>query len=250
MDKCFLNGFGECDGKLSREHYISDTVLQALNVNGKMVIGGLSWQPQDKLQKIGISSLQSKILCENHNSSLSEMDATAGKLFRILDSIDKSPKSVQDDNLFDGRVVEKWFLKVICGLVAGPGMGNGIVPQDWKSILVGGSWPKEWGLYLPSSSNPQILSRDLYIETMVNPASKEILACKFKLAGVGFNLLLGRPDNPTSFGLYRPRGITFKIANAEKRVEFDWDDVNDNAIIYNKVGTTSNNPPHHHGWEG
>ncbi|TVZ40282.1 hypothetical protein P886_4709 [Alteromonadaceae bacterium 2753L.S.0a.02] len=249
MIKCMLHGFGECNGKLSREHYISDTVLQALSINGGMVIGGLPWQPQDKFQNIGISSLQSKTLCEKHNSSLSEMDAAAGDLVRTLDNIDKAPNLVQNDSLFDGRVVERWLLKVISGLVAGPGVGNGTVPESWKEILVGGAWPQGWGLYLPSSSDPQILSREFYIETMVNPESKEILGCKYKIAGVGFNLLLGKPDNPTAFGLYRPRGLIFKATDLEKRVELDWDNVNDKAIIYTKTGTTSNNPPHHDGWE-
>ncbi|MFC7049220.1 hypothetical protein [Emcibacter nanhaiensis] len=248
MSKCFLNGFGECGGKITREHYISNVVLQNINVNEGMVIGGLPWQPQNSLQKIGIASLQSKILCERHNSSLSEMDSVAGKLFSTLDNIDKSPSTVQAATLIDGRLVERWLLKVVCGLIAGPKIGNGVVAKEWKKILVGGQWPEGWGLYLPVQLGSQIFSTELYLETLVNPETNEILCCKFKIAGVGFNLLLGRPDDPASFGLYRPRGIIFDIPNMEKRVELDWDIENNNAVIYKKIGKTDRNPPHCDDW--
>jgi hypothetical protein len=88
---CFLSGHGNCSGKISGEHYISRPLLQAISGDGTVQIGGLPWQPQQTLQKIGIGSLVSNVLCETHNSGLSSLDDVAGKFFRAVDAADKRP---------------------------------------------------------------------------------------------------------------------------------------------------------------
>jgi hypothetical protein len=65
---CFLEGYGDCNGKITGEHYISRTVLDAIGTDS-IQIGGLRWQPEEELQQIGISALVSNILCGGHNSA-------------------------------------------------------------------------------------------------------------------------------------------------------------------------------------
>ena len=76
---------------MSGEHYISKTVLDAISSSGAVQIGGVPWLSHQTLQSIGIKSLVSKILCETHNSGLSQLDSVAGILFRTLDAADKNP---------------------------------------------------------------------------------------------------------------------------------------------------------------
>jgi len=131
-----------CSKKISREHYISANLLKADNDSRTANIGGLRWQPNDTLQNIGISSLQSKILCEKHNAQLSDLDILAGKFYRVLDAADKNPESLATLSQIDGHSLERWLLKVTCGLVATNKKKNDLIPKKYKDILVGGSWPE------------------------------------------------------------------------------------------------------------
>lgn len=248
MGDCFLDGYGDCGGKISGEHYISRTVLESVSPTGKTQIGGLRWQKPQTLQSIGINSLVANILCEAHNSSLSQFDAAAGTLFRAIDAADKQSHELPPITVIDGYVIERWFLKIICGLVAGAGLTVRSVPDEWKEILTGGEWPVGWGLYLPSASGAQVLATEFSIETLVNPSTKVISAVAYGVAGVSFNLLLGSPDNPPAWGIYRPRGLIFQSGQQEVRIEFSWPFATNQAVIYTKIGSTKERPPQWQGW--
>ena len=239
-----------CSMKISREHYISATVLKALGGNnGTAQIGGLPWQPEQTLQGIGIQSLQSKILCETHNSGLSVLDSVAGRLFCTLDAADKNPMSLPIVSQFDGPSVERWFIKVLCGLTAAAGFGNGTIPDQWKRILVGEDWPNLWGAYLAVPTSPLILAPEFSLDTSIHPETRAIFAATFRVAGVPFKIALGRPDNSEQFGVYRPRGIIFQLPAGERRVEFIWPFPNERAVIFSKVGMNTDRPPQWGDWK-
>lgn len=206
---CFLHGHGNCGGKLSGEHYISRTLLEAISSDGGVQIGGLPWQPEQTLQKIGISSLVSNVLCATHNSGLSNLDDAAGEFFRAIDAADKRPATLPPITSIAGPLIEQWFLKVVCGFAAAMGFNKAVVPPEWCRLLTGGPWPESCGLHVPTPSGPQVLATEFYLETLVNPDTKEIKAVKFRIAGVHFSLVLGRPDSPAAWGTHRPRGLIF-----------------------------------------
>lgn len=249
MSICRLRGFGPCRGPLSREHYISESVLRATGANPAGKIGGLAWQPADTIQSIGIGSLQSKILCEGHNSGLSPLDSAAASLFKTLHAIDKDRASVPPLSAFDGPGIERWLLKVLFGIGASGGFNAKPPPDQWKALLTGAPWPASWGLYVFRPPGPEIFSSDLLIETKTNSATKEILAASYRVAGVAFNLLLGTPDYPRAFGTHRPRGLIFRHGAEERRVEFLWPFQTDEAVIYTNVGTTTSKPSYYEGWK-
>lgn len=249
MADCFLKGHGSCSAKISKEHYISRTLLEALSNNGGIPIGGLPWQPDQTLQKIGIESLVSKILCQTHNSSLSPLDAVGGKLFQVIDSADKSPTTLPTVTQLDGLLIERWFVKVLCGLAAAAGWNNGIVPEQWKLLLLGEEWPEHCGLYVPIPSEQQVFAKDLFITTMVDQKTKQVLAAIFRIAGVSFHILLGRPENPSIWGTHRPRDIIFQNEVGEKCIEFVWPHLTERAVIYTKVRATKERPSQWDGWK-
>ena len=246
---CFLSGHGNCGGKISGEHYISKTLLQAISGDGTVQIGGLPWQPQQTLQKIGIGSLVSNVLCETHNSGLSSLDDAAGKFFRAVDAADKRPVTLPTITSVTGPLIERWFLKVICGMAAAVGFNNGTVPPTWCQLLTGGPWPDGWGLYVPIPSGSQVLATEFYVETLVNPNTREVKAAKFRVAGVHFTLVLGRPDIPATWGNHRPRGLIFQDGTREKRVELIWPFNTERAVIYTKVGVGNSGAPQWNGWK-
>lgn len=195
-----------------------------------------------------MGSLQSKILCEAHNSSLSPLDSVAVNLFQTLYAIDKDRSKLPTLSTFEGLYVERWFLKVLCGITSGNGFSSSTVPEQWKKILIGDTWPENWGLYVFPPQGQQIFTSDLLIETKINPKTKEILAAQFYFSGVTVNLLLGSPDQPDSFGIHRPRGLIFTHENEEHRIEFLWPVITDKAVIYNQIGSTKNGPQHWNEW--
>lgn len=249
MPSCFLQGFGSCSGKISREHPISEVVLRQLSRGKSATIGGLPWQPSMTLQDIGITALQSKILCTSHNSGLSILDATASTFVATLDCIDKAPTKLAPTTQLDGHLLERWLLKIVSGLVAGQGLGDGIVSDEWKRILVDSPWPDQWGLYIADGAAPKIFAKDIYFATRVHPDTKRVLAVFFDIAGIGIWLLLGRPDDPDAFGVHRPRGLIFNLPEGERRIDFLWPFRTDRAVTYTKLETTKEDPPHRVGWK-
>jgi hypothetical protein len=250
MAICHLEGHGECSGSLSREHYISASLLRQLNCDKGFKIGGLSWQPPQQMQAIGIGSLQSKILCQTHNSQLSPLDAVSSDLFRTLNAVDKHRSSVPQLSRFDGPSVERWLLKVLFGLSASGSVKAPKPPDLWKALLVGAEWPELWGLYVFPQPGVQIFTTDLLIEIRTHPQTGAILAGQFRIAGVTFFLLLGKPDEPSAFGIHRPRGLIFHHGEEERRIEFIWPFHTEAAVIFTSAGPpTSIRPPHHEGWK-
>lgn len=249
MTKCFLEGWGNCSGKMSREHYISKNVLNALSTRGGVEVGGLNWQPNKTLQRIGIQALVAKVLCQTHNSQLSELDTTAGNLYKALNAADKDFANLPCMSQFDGLLTEKWFLKVLCGLAASGTINNGEIPESWKAVLNGDPLPEHWGMYLPNLTERQILANEFYVETLVSAATNEVKAALFQLAGVSFWFLLGCPDNPQNWGTYRARGIIFKNEIGEKCIEFVWPHHTEQAVTYTKVGITKDVPSQKMGWK-
>lgn len=239
-ERCFLKGHGDCGRGITREHYISENVLESITEGKRtIVVQGFPWQNDGSPKSVGIGALQSKILCGVHNSSLSDLDTFAGKFFRTIEGIDKSPSSIQQHSVFDGLMLERWLLKVLLGMVKSQKSEQRHTKPYLLDVLTGSNWPDFWGLYVPVPEVEQKMTKDLFVQTFIDPVKNEILVASFRIAGIPFNLCLGKPDKPAKLGKYRPRGLIFQLPGAEKRVEIDWPVKNDEAITYTKVGVST-----------
>ncbi|NIH96256.1 hypothetical protein FHU31_003212 [Mycolicibacterium fluoranthenivorans] len=83
---CYARRSNDCDDKLTREHFITDDVLEAISHNGKVVIvEGASWQGKAQRSKtVGRQGLSTRMLCHRHNSALWPLDKMAAEFFRYL----------------------------------------------------------------------------------------------------------------------------------------------------------------------
>lgn len=249
MAICILRGHGNCRGHMSREHYISKSVLTEIAKNTVLQIGGLPWQEPNVLQNIGINSLTAKIFCEGHNSELGQLDQVALRFFNCINAIDKNPETLPASSVFLGKQLERWMLKILIGLASSTTINNRAVPMAWKDLLMGGTWPPKWGLYFPNIVHETIFIKNLEITTHINPENKNVLASTFNINGILATLCLGVPDDPEKFGIFRPRGLIFpNTRDGEKRIELRWPRNNVDAIIYTKVGISADPPPQWKEW--
>jgi hypothetical protein len=79
VEGCWAASLGDCGGKLSREHTISGCLFPS----GKVTVEGFDWCPNGP-KTIGVAGLVRRILCERHNSSLSELDSAMLKCFEAI----------------------------------------------------------------------------------------------------------------------------------------------------------------------
>lgn len=69
MKTCWAQCLGNCSGKISREHPISPSVFGG----DEIVVQGFPWC-RDRPKKISVANLTEKVLCQKHNSDLSDID--------------------------------------------------------------------------------------------------------------------------------------------------------------------------------
>jgi hypothetical protein len=234
MPACFLKGCGACSAKISKEHFVSRSVLKLMSPNHKSVkVSGLPWQTAED-QTVGIGALQSKMLCSSHNSLLSRLDAEAAHLFYILDSIDKDPTLVAPTENVDGVLIERWLLKVLCGLIISHGWGTGELNPSWKSLLLGEkNWPKGWGFYVETQVGEVEAAKEFFMRC--HTINGKIVAVKVRMAGIPLALKLSPKVNIDA--THRPGCLRFNIPQETKEIHTGW--LSGNLITYKKIGTTT-----------
>lgn len=112
---CFGRVLQDCSPAISHEHYISHGILALFHGKG-ITISGMPWIPDDQRKRVSRASLTGKMLCERHNHALSPLDATAAEFFRLF-TTEWTGEEV-DVFLTRGYDLERWLLKMLCGLVA------------------------------------------------------------------------------------------------------------------------------------
>ncbi len=114
MEDCFAKSLSGCSGKISREHFISESVLLLIaDKDQKIHINGFPWIPSGEKRHIPTATLKSKILCTHHNRLLSNLDGEAGKFFSFL-----RPSSQPKNEKISGKKIEKWMMKCMLGMQA------------------------------------------------------------------------------------------------------------------------------------
>src|ERR1700749_3970921 len=72
---CYGAPYADCSSKLSGEHFLSKAILVKIAERGKVLsLGGASFSP-DEVRRLSVASLAANILCSQHNSGLSPLDA-------------------------------------------------------------------------------------------------------------------------------------------------------------------------------
>jgi hypothetical protein len=197
---CYLSATADCDSKISKEHYLSEAVLA--EIGNVIEISGMPWQHPAQRQHLPIDALTAKVLCRRHNSALHALDDEAAAFFRALKQIDEdfgrtsvSKKSL--NFLIGGDAIERWMLKVACGICMSFGEVNGERVKDHyefdlakvRAALLLGRWDEGAGLHwyigprrFPASSNIQVTVAH-------NSAEKRVVGMRIIMRGRQFDIV-------------------------------------------------------------
>jgi hypothetical protein len=256
VGNCYAASTKNCSGRLTREHSISASVLRFLTAGDKMVgISNHPWQTPETINPIAIAGLASHVLCERHNAALSTLDAFA---IRFIEARSECIVRVSGGTtpayhrLFNGFDLERWLLKVLCG-VASSGFASKhkirrgwSPPNEWLRILFGEiPFPRGCGLFLVRRTKP-LSSRSVYVKPLrvraypteqsgiplLSYLAVEVLVgVEFSLLDLCFQLYLATPRRLAGFEkqrrVYRPRMISVRAVpplEAVATLHLGWDE--------------------------
>ena len=155
---CYAKALADCCPTLSREHYMTESLLKAIALDDKIEVEGLAWQGAEKSKVISTKRLTKWMLCQRHNSALSRFDATATRLFQTVEAIHLNFGEDRDEqHHINGDEVERWMLKTLCGYAVaelltdsqGVKISGCQPPLPWLEILFqGNSFTLPSGLHI------------------------------------------------------------------------------------------------------
>jgi len=222
---CYAATLGDCAGGRSGEHYISRSVLEL--VGTAVRVSGFPWQAECTRQDIGIGSLGANILCRRHNEQLSSLDETGMTFVRALQTTFREavdgPEFSDDSITIDGDSLERWLLKVLCGVLT-VAKGHSI-PTMWLEMLFRGRpFSENHGLHFFGKLGKASWLFNLLRVISVPDKRGHIAGAKFGVGGVPILLAFGKPDfGDPEFGSYfRPDSIEISRGRSIKRIDFTW----------------------------
>ena len=201
VDGCWAASLGDCEGKLSREH----TISECLFASGKVTVSGFPWC-KGQLKTIGVSNLTRWILCKHHNNRLSDLDSA---MLTFFDAVRESARlnklrTKLRQNAWsplrltvDGRLLERWFLKTLIninyegGLKFGDdGETPGIPTKEIVEIAFGHrTFSEHAGLYVARRAGETVAMYDGVTVRALTECDR-ISAAEFTVFGYRFILSL------------------------------------------------------------
>lgn len=162
---CYLSSMSNCSSKITKEHFISRNILEKLTKDTLKFENAAHFFGGKNQVEIGIDGFASKVLCDNHNSVLSPLDTAAGAAFQRIEELAKDMiladkgYNLNSFHVVSGIDIERWMIKVFCGLVAagkirsvsGRIEQSSSLPHELLSALMGVTLLKPpLGLYMHS----------------------------------------------------------------------------------------------------
>lgn len=243
-ERCYASAYNNCSTKLSREHFLSESILEILDVTGNLTAAGLPWLSPGEHRSVAPSMLTGKVLCTRHNSALSSLDARFLRFFRTLLKIEEEFKDaasaqVERHYLFNGHDIERWMLKTLCGLAAS---GNASTDEGavkkwkpnvtWVNMIFGTQkFPARAGLYYHVSNDAsREFLKGIDIQPMFDEQNRLGLANFVVKENDLFLVMVPPPEGlRVEFleeSIYRPQRLIFRRTGSSvtKTIHFGWND--------------------------
>lgn len=235
---CYAKSLGDCEGKLTREHYVSRSLLDLGqdDTNGILLGGALD---------IGVPTssanlANAKVLCRRHNQMLSPLDSEFTRLAERIMIFNRDGGHAEDS--FDGDKITRWHIKCLFGsLAAGRsrlGLGS-LRPgalEDFLPLLFGVDVIPSWlGFSVPHEPRLAPFPAEIMVNGGFPPwamAPREILTSRGIKVGLLESFLyplrlrvaLSGPEQFSQVERYRPASVTMNSQERKTslRLEFTW----------------------------
>ncbi|WP_155847655.1 hypothetical protein [Asticcacaulis benevestitus] len=249
LNKCYMNALGSCEGKISGEHLISESVMDILSSEGEFTISGTPWLKPNEVKAVGFKSLTANCLCQRHNSALSPLDAAAKDFFSALKS-NFEGNSGTVDSLISGHDIERWLLKTLKALAVSRNLAidNERIAGEFASDIRlldllddPTSWPDGTGLYCIMKPGDLTENHSRFQIAPLTTDSGSLRGLATNMLGLHFLLLLeplDRARNPDfSLAVFRPGEIIVRHPTARCRIVISWSDgaVHDGSLTLEPV---------------
>lgn len=240
MDDCWARAIGGCGTKLSREHYVSQSLWDGDNID----VIGFPWC-KEAPKRIGLASLTAKILCDVHNSSLSPLDAAAGEAFATLRRVvafTKKPKKKSKDRKgvrfqINGPLLERWFLKTAIGIFhvqkvdevwrydRAPLAAPSATIVEWVTGKI--PIPAPLGLYMAANVGGDLQFQDSFEGGPLYYSDEGLIGFLFSFFGLQFLLWVADPAPPNPLYVPWKRGAGARTHDLHRHMRFiRWADGN------------------------
>lgn len=245
--KCYASELANCSSQISREHFISEGVLELAGDDGFIEMRGLAWQPIGERKRLSTSNLAANVLCKRHNEGLSDIDSVGKDLFETLLYVNKGFSRGDGEGeeafLFNGHNVELWMLKTLCGTVASGNADTGdestsdwTPPIEWLEILFEDrDMPKGCGMYyLSRVGDRRKLTQSVSFSSLSNP-DWGVYGAILILNGHEFVLAMRPPESRKNTiledSVYRPLELVMRTGSGKRVVMFGWEIEGDQKTI-------------------
>lgn len=236
VDKCYMKELRSCDGGISGEHLVSESVLHILKADGDFSISGVPWLPEGEAKIVGPRSLTAKCLCSRHNSALAPLDDAAKFFFSALKLCLELDVESQR-YLVSGYDLERWLLKTIKALAVSGNLARGQKPlpglfasdiQILDMLDNRQKWPAGAGLYSIMLPGQITHNHNRFQIAPYMNARDELNGLGVNIMGLDFVLMLEPPDLaliPHLQGAhFRPTQILIEAGSSVNWIAISWEE--------------------------
>lgn len=238
-DRCYLSPLGGCSPKITKEHFISRNILERITASTLRFENAGHFFGGKDVVEIGIDGFSAKVLCDNHNSSLSDLDTAAGLAFSGIEALYEDFKrasavanTANTLSVSSGIDMERWMIKVYCGLVAAKKIrgvsGRPTGPDDQQPFLLQAlvginSLPAPLGLYLNTYTSQKVTPKSCSFGTIqLNDGSDGVGGIVVSL-GVLSLVLVTSPKYGQGFqepNWYRHQTLAWNVKQGRTRITY------------------------------
>ncbi|MGB3043679.1 MAG: hypothetical protein WBB98_10835 [Xanthobacteraceae bacterium] len=241
VNGCYMSSLQDCDGALSLEHYISQSILKQFDIiRGEGLQGNL-----DELPSIPIKALAVRVLCQRHNALLSDLDTRAGLAFERIRTIQQhmikpiANRRKVRDCLIDGYALELWAAKSLLATYVGKvARTNGQPTIDVKKLnvdavvkrIAAGRLEPPFGLYM--HKGPRFTKRTVSAGALTD--GDQVVGIRMQLGQLGFDCIVA-PAQRLDPANYRPcAAIYWNKASFNGNLFIAWDGPKRNDWVYSE----------------
>lgn len=230
--KCYARILGGCDGGLSREHIVSEAILDNISPTNCIDVINPHWA-KGETKRVGKRRLTARVLCLKHNSLLSPLDTEMATFQAHVGRALSQHNKANEIECIDGNKIERWMLKVLLGLC----VDDHLEPDpiygdiyDWgiRATFGGKELPIGMGLYV--SKQIKFESENQFGVRILVHNGKTIPCLSILIYGVPLSLLV-QSNARIDSTVYRPGDLFFVKNGSTRQVQLKYNNFETTEFI-------------------